>query len=41
MAQEHVEKKIVLVEAETEKPSVNMLELFEGVEALKEAVLDL
>ncbi|KAH7514707.1 hypothetical protein FEM48_Zijuj11G0118900 [Ziziphus jujuba var. spinosa] len=41
MAQEHVEKKAVLVETETDKPSVKMLELFEGVKASKEEVLDL
>lgn len=40
MAQEHVEKKAVLVEAEAEKPCVDMLELFEGVEALEELFLD-
>lgn len=41
VTQKHVEEVVVLVEAETEKVGVDILEVFEGVEALKEASLDL
>ena len=40
-AQEQVEEIAVLVEAETQEPGVDMLELVDGAEALKEAGLDL
>jgi uncharacterized protein (DUF302 family) len=40
LTQEHVDEVVVLVEAEAEKAGVDMLEVFEGVEALKKAFLD-
>lgn len=40
-AQDQVEKVVVLVEAEDVKPSVGMLELLEGAEALNETLLRL
>lgn len=40
-AQDHVEEIVVLVEAKTENAGVDVLEVFEGVEALKEGLLDL
>lgn len=40
-AQDQVEKVVVLVEAEKVKPSVGMLELLEGAEALNETLLRL
>lgn len=40
-AQDQVEKVVVLVEAEEVKPSVGMLELLEGAEALNETLLRL
>lgn len=40
-AQDHVEKVVVLVEAEAEEEAVDMFEVFDGVEALREAVFDL
>lgn len=40
-AQDQVEKVVVLVEAEEVKPSVDMLELLEGAEALNETLLRL
>lgn len=40
-AQDHVEKIVVLVETKAEKPSVGMLEVLEGVETLKKALLGL
>lgn len=39
--QDHVEKIVVVAETETEKVSVEMLEVFEGVEALENEFLDL
>lgn len=40
-AQQQVEKIVVLIEADAEEESMHILELFDGVEALKQAVLDL
>lgn len=40
-AQDQGEKVVVLVEAEEVKPSVGMLELLEGAEALNETLLHL
>lgn len=40
LTQEHVDEVVVLVETEAEKAGVDMLEVFEGVEALKKAFLD-
>lgn len=39
--QDHVEEIVVVAETETEKVSVEMLEVFEGVEALENEFLDL
>lgn len=39
--QDHVEEIVVVAETETEKVSVDMLEVFEGVEALENEFLDL